>query len=76
MHGREVSVAYQVAAHTTPLPRSCALIVLNSKSMYCERYRTKGRISRTPSYIMLKAVRKFMTVLEIDLTRCLDFSLR
>jgi hypothetical protein len=69
-------IAYQVAAHITPLPRSCPLIVLNSKLMYCEKYRTKGRISRTPSYMTPKPVRTFRIVLEMDLTRCLgEFSI-
>lgn len=63
-------LAYQVAAHTTPLPRSCALIVLNSKFMYCEKYRTKGRISRTPSYMTPKPVRTFIIVPEMEWTRC------
>ena len=53
----------------TPLPLSCDLIVLNSKLMYCEKYRMKGRISRTPSYITPKAVRTFRIVFEMDLTR-------
>ena len=67
---RIYTVAYQVAAHITPLPRSCALIVLNSKLMYCEKYRMNGRISRTPSYMTPKAVRTFRIVPEMDLTRC------
>jgi hypothetical protein len=72
MSGEEVRIyitAYQVAAHITPLPRSCDLIALNSKLMYCEKYRMKGRISRTPSYMTPRAVRTFRIVPEIDLTR-------
>lgn len=38
----------QVAARTTPWPRSCALICENSMSMYALRYRTKGRSSGAP----------------------------
>ena len=74
MRSKEVRIAYQVAAHITPLPRSCTLIELNSKLMYCEKYRTKGRISRTPSYMTPKAVRTFIIVLEMDWTRCFGVS--
>ena len=55
-----------MAAHTTPNPLSCPLIVLNSNSRNWEMYRTKGRISRTPLLTVAIAVRKLTTVLEID----------
>ena len=61
---------HQVAAHTTPKPLSCSLIVLNSNSRNWEMYRIKGRISRTPLLMAAIAVRKFMTVFDIDCAFC------
>ena|ERR1700727_1410122 len=55
-----------VAAHTTPWPLFWPWIALNSKSINWPMYRTKGRISRTPPFMVDMAVRTLIRVCATD----------
>ena len=58
----------QVAAQMTPFPLFCALIELNSKSMYWAMYLIKGKISRTPPLTRAIVDKKLTTAFVTDCT--------